>query len=134
MVFGSVKMDKMSTKICTKCKEDKDLDLFGNNRNYKDGKQYSCKKCNTEYMCRKHRVNKYGVSPEMYASMLEAHDHKCAICGKPNSSAPRKQLCVDHCHSTGLIRGLLCGPCNSAIGFLMDRADLADKAAEYLRK
>ena len=57
----------------------------------------------------------------------------CAICSiskKDNG----KDLAVDHCHSTGKIRGLLCNKCNPAIGFLQDSPEIAKNALEYIKK
>jgi len=54
----------------------------------------------------------YGLSPADYDALLAKQDGVCAICGKP----PEETLCVDHCHATGTIRGLLCRKCNIALG------------------
>jgi Autographiviridae endonuclease VII len=54
----------------------------------------------------------YGISPADYDALLEKQDGVCAICGKPSEET----LCVDHCHATGTIRGLLCRKCNIALG------------------
>ena len=64
---------------------------------------------------------------EQFLELSEAQGGVCAICGKP--PAKGKRLAVDHCHSTGVVRALLCNPCNVAVGIyeLHHRA-----AAEYL--
>jgi hypothetical protein len=54
----------------------------------------------------------YGISPADYDALLAKQDGVCAICGKPSEET----LCVDHCHATGTIRGLLCRKCNIALG------------------
>jgi hypothetical protein len=54
----------------------------------------------------------YGISPADYDALLAAQGGVCAICGKRS----KKTLCVDHCHATGTIRGLLCGKCNTGFG------------------
>lgn len=53
------------------------------------------------------------------------------ICGEPKT---KKDLAVDHCHKTNVIRGLLCGRCNPALGYLQDSPDLARRAALYLEE
>jgi hypothetical protein len=74
---------------------------------------------------------KFGVTLEEYERLLVLQDGVCAICKRPCSSGRR--LAVDHCHKTGMIRGLLCKACNTAIGFLDDSTHLLDRAMSYLR-
>jgi hypothetical protein len=58
----------------------------------------------------------YGMSPADYDGLLAKQDGVCAICGKPSEET----LCVDHCHATGIIRGLLCRKCNTGLGCYED--------------
>lgn len=73
----------------------------------------------------------YGLTVEQYAALVAAQDGRCAICGGP----PRLQrkLAIDHDHTTGAVRGLLCGPCNVGIGALGDTAEGVERAVRYLR-
>lgn len=75
----------------------------------------------------------YGISLIDYYRMQIAQDNKCAICGVGHNEIP-KSFAVDHCHETGKVRGLLCFPCNSALGKFKDDPVLLRKAAEYLEK
>lgn len=78
---------------------------------------------------RKERLKKYGLTPETFAEMLTSQGGKCAICRQP----PKEfNLHVDHCHSTGRVRGLLCKRCNQHIGAFEDSPALLRRAAEYL--
>lgn len=61
-----------------------------------------------------------------------AQNNRCAICEKPESEIGT--LCLDHCHETGQIRGLLCRKCNSGIGLLGDDIDLVRSAVLYLSR
>jgi hypothetical protein len=74
--------------------------------------------------------SQYRIRTPEYNAMLEA-DNKCAICHKEPGGTHHKKLAVDHCHETGKIRGLLCMPCNTAIGKL-PTVELLTAAVEYL--
>lgn len=73
---------------------------------------------------------KYGLSEDQYQEMLSKQNNLCAICSKPHT---RRNFNVDHCHSTGKIRGLLCDKCNLGIGLFNDDPNLLDKIKEYLK-
>jgi hypothetical protein len=81
----------------------------------------------------KHYLKKlYGITPEQYERMLEDQNHRCAICQEPEKQSRR--LAVDHDHSTGKVRSLLCQSCNTAIGKLKDDPELIRRAAEYVER
>ena len=81
------------------------------------------------------RFSKYNIDPAEYRSLLTQQNGVCAICREPGRKAHRGQdLCVDHDHRTGRVRSLLCGHCNSAIGFLRESPLLARAAATYLEQ
>lgn len=79
----------------------------------------------------KAKLSRYGLSLEQYDEMLQAQGAHCALCGCADQRGLK--LAVDHCHTTGVVRGLLCTHCNTAIGLLKDDPDLIEKAAEYVR-
>lgn len=70
--------------------------------------------------------------------MSESQNHMCAICSKDETSihqsGTKRKLAVDHCHSTGVIRGLLCNKCNRALGYLYDDFESAKNMVKYLEK
>jgi Recombination endonuclease VII len=70
----------------------------------------------------------YGISWADYEAMFERQGGACAICKRTGVT-----LCVDHCHLTGEVRGLLCIRCNSAIGFCSDDPAVLQAAAAYLQ-
>lgn len=72
----------------------------------------------------------YNLSLEDFERMLQSQNNVCAICKMPNSNG--KRLSVDHDHSTGQIRGLLCAQCNFAIGHMKDDPNRLRAAAVYL--
>jgi hypothetical protein len=75
----------------------------------------------------------YGITPDQYEAMLVAQQGKCAICRKMPSSK-RWYLSVDHCHTTGKVRELLCNKCNTALGLFEDDADALRAAVAYVER
>lgn len=77
-----------------------------------------------------HRLKfEYGITLEQYDIMFKAQDGLCLICKKPEQTKTR--LAVDHCHTTGKVRGLLCKKCNSAL-YILERKELREAAEKYL--
>lgn len=74
---------------------------------------------------------KYGITPDFYEMVWEQQKGLCAVCNKPEKT--KKRLAVDHCHSTGEVRGLLCMKCNTALGKLNDDATLIEKLLKYIK-
>lgn len=75
------------------------------------------------------KCKKYGLTITQYEAMLADQSGGCAICGtKPDG----KRLAIDHCHTTGKVRGLLCAPCNWGLGYFRDNTNLLHKAVKYL--
>lgn len=68
-----------------------------------------------------HLINNYGLSQDKYLDMLRAQNNGCAICKKNKTRRDSEYLCVDHCHATGEIRGLLCIRCNVLLGMYEKR-------------
>ena len=77
-----------------------------------------------------HLMRKYGMTIEQYDAMLEAQGGGCFICGRP----PREDISlhVDHDHSTGKVRGILCFCCNNALADFQEDPELLKKAATYV--
>ena len=71
---------------------------------------------------------KYGIAPLEYDSMFDSQGGRCKICDAHQNNLKRI-LCVDHCHSSGKIRGLLCDTCNKFLGFY---EKLHNQCKEYL--
>lgn len=75
----------------------------------------------------KMRADKYKIPPqEMY--VLLTNGGRCQICSAENSHH------IDHDHGTGRVRGLLCGTCNSGLGFFKDNVEYLESAARYIRR
>jgi hypothetical protein len=79
---------------------------------------------------------RYGIGPEQYDDMLAAQGGGCAICGtsKPGNGKGNRYFDVDHCHSTGKVRGLLCRNCNVTVGVVEKKDALIAMIREYLKR
>ena len=75
---------------------------------------------------------KYGITSEQKMEMVINQNSKCLICGEPFLES--KNTCVDHCHKTGKVRGILCSKCNSGLGYFKDDINILRNALEYLEK
>ena len=74
----------------------------------------------------------YGITADEYWEIYEAQGGRCYICRR--GTGARKRLSVDHCHETGVIRGLLDTPCNrNVLGYLRDEIEALERAIAYLK-
>jgi len=78
-------------------------------------------------------MSKYGITEDDYIQMLQEQNFKCAIC-QTEADYQGRSLAVDHCHDTGVVRGLLCQKCNIGIGHFKDDITLLAKAIQYLQE
>ncbi len=79
-------------------------------------------------------VSKYGITQEDYDSMLLDQEGMCAICGTKNPQGRHNIFVVDHDHTTGDVRGLLCHNCNTGLGKLGDTISGLERAIRYLKE
>jgi hypothetical protein len=104
----------------------------------------SCKECDKKRNKKRHHTNpertrnndlmrNYGISVSDHSEMFEKQNGLCAICEKEGDGRWKK-LCVDHCHSTGTVRELLCRNCNMVLGQIHDNPRLLEKMMLYLEK
>ena len=75
----------------------------------------------------------YGIDFDDYNAMLFKQNHRCCICNSHEDDFKRR-LAVDHCHTTGKVRGLLCHHCNISLGNFKDDPKLLKRAIKYLEK
>lgn len=126
-------------RTCIKCNVEKSLELF-----YKKSKRRPsgiCKECEKSNRLRSYYANPelhkarsakarakslYKLTGEQYDIVMQIKN--CEIC---NSS---KNTAIDHCHKTKVYRGRICKNCNTAIGFVKDNPDIAEKLSSYLRE
>jgi len=126
---------------CTSCKNELILNKNFTLSQHKRGRK-KCSPCQKKLNADYHRRNpkfireynlnyKYGISVKDFNLMLHNQDNKCAIC-KIDQCEINKNFCVDHCHSTKKVRGLLCSKCNISIGKFKDDINILKKAVKYL--
>lgn len=82
---------------------------------------------------RRARLAGYGLTPEGFDSMWELQGGLCAICKREMTLVGPLRCNIDHDHVTGAVRGLLCRPCNSGLGFFADVPERLASAITYLR-
>lgn len=125
-------------KRCSKCGKEQPPSQFFPRGDAPHKLRSYCKTCHKAYKRDlyaknpKHREmeylggvrRKYGLSQEEYQALGESEDWRCAVCRRDPKAAYADQtlnaqrLHVDHCHETGRVRGLLCGNCNRALGYI----------------
>jgi hypothetical protein len=141
-------------RTCSRCKESKPLDdYYAQRRRGTVGHQRICKACSREYLREWGKRNpdaikradrkktlkaRYGISIEQYDAILKAQNGGCGVCGRPErtvqrAGSPIQNLAVDHDHETKRIRGLLCQPCNRALGNMGDSLEGVMRFVDYLR-
>jgi hypothetical protein len=141
-------------KICTKCKQSKNVNEFIPDKRYKSGRRSSCYECrsaqsstwkqlNPDKVRSSRLKNKFGIDLTQYLQMLYMQNGVCAICLDYESTkhgTRLRELAVDHDRSCcpgerscgSCIRGLLCQACNTSIGKFKDDPEILQRAINYL--
>ncbi|AZV02296.1 endonuclease VII [Pectobacterium phage Arno18] len=122
---------------CKRCRVNKNKEYRKANPERVIGVRRKYYKANSEKMREDSLKYKYKITLTEYNSMFAQQGGVCKICGMKETaighySGEVKRLAVDHCHSTGVVRGLLCSRCNTAIGKMHDSPELLRKAADYI--
>ena len=142
-------------KTCPTCKQQKPFSAFHKNRATKDGYQWHCIDCRQAIDSRPAKLAQdraryhspagkaawrdsnyrrtYGISLADFNAMLDGQNGCCAIC-RAQKPGGKGTWHVDHSHSSGEVRGLLCANCNVLLGLAADSPDRLDAAATYLRR
>lgn len=119
----------MLSKSCTRCGEIKELskEQFPLHNKTRDGFDSWCRKCRSTYRSEIRRGHYRSVISDKALKELISTTKECVICG-----ISEVKLCVDHDHTTGAIRGILCNNCNQGIGQFKDDPELLEFARIYL--
>lgn len=120
---------------CSFCKTEKNTSEFSKSAWSKTGFYKHCRKCHyTEYGRGAAFKRNYGITEFQYKQMLEKQNYRCLACfslHEPEKGVSNR-LVVDHCHSKGNVRGLLCQGCNLALGGSKDDPNTLRNLADYL--
>lgn len=152
-----------NTKICSKCKEEKDVNKFRHRlktalkltlnswcrccENKENAKRFIPKekkyltadeiaiRKELKTMADKKRMllHRYNLSYDDYLNMYSSQNKKCKICDEPRKLGGKDGLYVDHCHKTNKVRGLLCPQCNTLLGRFKDDVIYFENAIYYLK-
>lgn len=109
-------------------KANKEKIKISNKKYYRENKEFVKL---TNWRCNIKR--RYGITIKQYDTMYEQQDGHCAICGKELIKGVVNGCCIDHCHETGKVRGLLCDSCNVGLGRFNDNPDTLIKASSYIK-
>jgi len=126
--INGIKKHNSKEKYCPKCKEWKKLDGFPIKKNGTAGRGAYCHVCAKEYRRKWMRNKFYGITDDEFEKVANGQDFKCGLCGR------YEELVIDHCHTTGKFRGLICRLCNGLLGRFKDSTILLEKAILYLNK
>ena len=122
----------MHTKKCSSCGLEKPLGEFYRSNTVKGGLQNNCKPCCLQLQWESKLKRVYGIDKDIYNKMFVEQDGCCAICRRHQLEFPKRHA-VDHCHTTGKVRGLLCEDCNTSLGKFNDDIQTLERAIKYLR-
>jgi len=135
---SEVTYNKCKDKLCKSCSNS--IKAGGNgykenckcgNKKYKNSSTY-CSECLAK-TCREYHKNyykyaKYGKTKEWYDEEVKKG---CAIC---KTNLTNKKVHIDHCHSSGKVRGILCELCNKGLGQFKDNINSLENAIIYLKE
>lgn len=120
---GMSRYDDQGNRLCSDCLAYLPTSEFGVHNRVPDGLSRFCRPCARAKNVRR----KYGLTIQQAEEMWAS---PCGICGFYEA----EKMVIDHCHTTGVVRGTLCHPCNVSIGHFEDDPNLLEKAAQYLRR
>ena len=134
-------MIKEGLRKCSKCNQTKSISEFSIDRANPLGFVTQCKACKIQYardhkdeMWNSYLLLNYGITLDTYNKTLKEQNNKCAICKTDDPKGNSHKFHVDHCHTTGKVRGLLCSNCNMSLGGFKDNITNLEEAIKYLIK
>jgi hypothetical protein len=138
-------------KICNGCSTEKQVVDFYRDQKSKSGFTSKCKECIKAYQDIWRKDNKgkkakantswyyrttHGITPEEFLQRAKEQHNKCKIClvDLTFDTIKDTKAVMDHCHTTGEKRGVLCYSCNLGLGKFKDNVDAISRAVNYLKE
>ena len=126
---AETRRDALPHLNCSTCGTDKPPTEFYVKDRGTGRRDKTCKACRVIKL----REKTLGVTQADYVRMYKEQDGRCGICQRRLYSKRYKAFCVDHCHTTGKIRGLLCHNCNRALGMFRDDPIVLERAIAWTK-
>jgi hypothetical protein len=132
-------------RMCTACGQTKTVNDFQKDKKGTLGRGSKCKACQSAYqkswreqkaysqLREGARRAKYGMASGDFDKLLAGQNSACAIC-RIDLDPLSKKTCIDHCHATGAVRGVLCKKCNTTLGWARDDVKWLGDAIAYLNR
>lgn len=95
---------------------------------YKNDPEYRARKDKQANICRVRK--RYNLTPKCIELKLKLQENSCAICGGTLAFGYH----IDHCHSTGKTRDILCAGCNLFVGKLESDPQRLERALDYIER
>ena len=93
-------------------------------------RQYRIK--NRDLIALRAKLKRYNITEDYYYGLLTKQKNRCPGCGISLKSLDPRLVHTEHCHSTGVVRGVTCGPCNTALGAVKDNKKTLKNLIIYL--
>lgn len=139
----------MESKICTACKQELSLEKFSPAKRGYLNTYSQCRKCSnakTKIWYEKTKgskrrntyyIKQYGLSLEHIETVLTIQEYCCELCKSRldlDNTRSGLGLAVDHCHTSGIVRGLICNNCNRALGMIKENIQTLENMIKYLKR
>jgi hypothetical protein len=126
---------------CVKCEVEKPVGEFYRSTSARSGRRSACKDCTKAGARKRYHANRdgerdrryrarYEVTADQVDQMRAEQGYRCRMCRRHEDELPLG-LMLDHCHITGIARGMLCDDCNKGFGFLRESPEIIEAALHY---
>jgi len=131
---NKTRLNAVGQVYCPSCDNHKDKSSFCKTKRNKIGLNWQCRDCAAERSLDAHYKTRYGITNQDKLNLIEEQNNKCDCCKKEFNDTPRGKPVVDHCHTTGAVRKILCDRCNVALGIVNEDVELCLNLVEYIKR